>query len=297
MAIPKNVEIAFNEITKPDWVRVLYWTPGTTVPYGQVMAPSGGKSSRPLMRALNAGTTGASEPDWNSVNVGGSVQDGTVTWLRTDATPQAKNLTEAKSVDGLNIHDNYYHRAWAQGQQGYAFTFTSSPSEGPYQRVVNVNLHDNVVADVGSGINASGRDTANDINAQASLLALNTEPYTISPDATSLSVSVNGTTESASIPPGVYSAADLASAIGTQLAPALACALPDATGKVSSLILRATTGDGATCTRTGKSQGAGTSLQIVDTPGNAYSALGFQVGDTACAAIIRVPVPITGADC
>lgn len=72
MAVPTNVEVAYNDVTVDELWRAIKWSPGAAVPYGQVMLPSSGGSI--VVRAMNEGITGSAEPTWSLTALGGANQ-------------------------------------------------------------------------------------------------------------------------------------------------------------------------------------------------------------------------------
>jgi hypothetical protein len=270
-AIPTNIEVAFNEVTKPAWLRYRTWSPGTYYPKGQIIHPTG--SAYPVLRARAAGKTGDQEPVWALAAIGETVTDESIVWERTDVIPQAKNLLEAKAVDGLNLHHNFFHGSWPQGQQGYAVTLTTSTSgAGPSGLIRNVQVENNIFADSASGLLASSSDSHNDPNSIATIMPTNAAPYVFA-SASTLNLSINGGAVTVNIPSGTYSAAQIVSILTPQVAPALVCEVDD------RFVIRARkTADGSGCfVLGGSSSGDGTTITVT----SANTVLGFANGRTA----------------
>ncbi len=281
MAVPTNVEVAYNDVTVDELWRAKKWSAGAAVPYGQVMLPSLGGSI--VLRAINSGVTGSAEPTWSSVVVGATISDGTVTWVRTDTVPQVKNLLESKESDTLTIHHNFFHNVWPQGQQGYAFTFTSSPYAGPAQRVRNTIVEHNLIRDVGNGLNSAGMDTWEDPNGYAGILGGNifpdSSPYVFTAANNTLALTINGTPITITIPPGSYTWNGIVTTLNSLLAPGpgLVCQAD------YGFIIRAMpAGDGGNCGETGRSRGFGTTLTIGNGTANAVLKLTAGAHAEAC---------------
>jgi hypothetical protein len=276
-AQPRDVEIAYNDITKPTWARSIAWTPSTHMSRAQSLHPTAGSS--PPLQAMNAGTTGATEPVWPK-KPGDSVVDGTVTWVVSNGPPQVKNLMEAKAMDSLNVHHNFLHIAYPQGQQGYAFTFSTRTSAGAgggnWSSIKNVTVESNVVTDVGSGINTTGLDDS-DPNSYASVMTANREPYRITPDSNTLLIAVNGgPPQTVRLTPGpVQTAQQIVNDLNAQLKPGIAC-LND-----SRVVIRASDAGPISC-----AYGSGkfsSSLTITTSTKSAYAVLGLSPGAyTSC---------------
>jgi hypothetical protein len=284
MALPTDIEIAYNEVTKPDWVFQRHWTAQTRVVRGQVGAPSDPKTKYPLLLAQQEGETGSAEPDWSQYAEGSTVSDGSVVWKVQYAAnspnkgrPNVKNLFESKSSVNLHIHHNYFHRTWPQGDQAFAFTLTSSSAHGPYQRLLNTNIEYNVIRDVGQGLNSQGYNNWQDPNSNAGILAATmSEPsiYVIDDSTNQFSAVINGSPVNITIPNGTYTRDQMVATLNKLFKEAggngLACPSD------SVFILRAAPDDGSTCRSAGQKRGDGTSIDIGN--GTANSVLGFTAG-------------------
>jgi hypothetical protein len=284
MALPTNVEIAFNEITKPSWVYQRHWTAYTTVVRGQLMAPSNPGLNYPLLIAQNGGTTGDTEPNWTRYAEGAVISDGSVTWKVQYAAndpnksrPNVKNLFESKSSVNLHIHHNYLHRTWPQGDQAFAFTLTSSGSHGPYQRVLNTTIEYNVIRNVGQGLNSQGYNNWEEPNSNAGILAGRYEAphmYAIDPSVNTFSATINGRPVTIVIPSGTYTRDQLVATLNQLFAAAGGVGM--ACPSDYSFILRAAPNDGSTCAVAGSQRGEGTTIDIGN--GTANAVLGFTAG-------------------
>src|SRR5688572_26554398 len=73
---------------------------------------------------------------------------------------QVKNLLELKSARNVVIDGNLFERHWAAAQSGYALLFKPVNQEGgaPWSTVENVRFTNNVVRDIGGGVNINGSD-------------------------------------------------------------------------------------------------------------------------------------------
>jgi hypothetical protein len=283
MALPTNIEIAYNDVTKPSWVYQRHWTAHTTIVRGQLMAPSGVSGNYPLLVAQNEGATGDTEPNWAQYPSDATISDGSITWkVQYSANdpdkgcPNVKNLFESKSSVNLHIHRNYLHRTWPQGDQAFAFTLTSSSSHGPYQRVVNTTIEYNVIRDVGQGLNSQGYNNWAEPNSNAGILAGRYETphtYVIDSSANKFSAVINGKPVDIVIPSGTFTRDELVGALNrlfTEAGAGMVCPSDYA------FILRAAPNDGSTCAVAGSQRGEGTSIDIGN--GTANSVLGFTAG-------------------
>lgn len=187
-----NITLSWNEVSKPKWIYTRNWTATTAVAKGQVFRNAMGTACSTLcVQAQNTGTTGGTEPTWPSL--GGTVVDGGVTWKRTNTEIGAKNGFECKTSDSVTISNNFLHFTWPQGQQGYLFTFTSSPSFSTQAHCNSISISNNYARDIGTILNDSGMDLANDLNAMASVVT-GIGPWTITAATNdTLDMTVNGT--------------------------------------------------------------------------------------------------------
>jgi hypothetical protein len=284
MALPTDIEIAFNDVTKPAWVYQQHWTARTPVARGQLMAPSGASAAYPLVVAQGHGTTGDNEPNWARYGDLATTADGSVTWKVQYAAddpnkskPNVKNLFESKSSVNLHIHHNYLHRTWPQGDQAYAFTLTSSTSHGPFQRVLNTNIEYNVIRDVGQGLNSQGYNNWEEVNSNAGVLAAARnagELYVIDSSTNRFSAVMNGAPVDITIPNGTYNRDQLVAVLNAQFA--AGSKVGKACPSDYVFILRAAPNDGSTCSVAGSQRGEGTSIDIGN--GTANAVLGFTAG-------------------
>ncbi len=282
MAIPTDIELAFNEVTKPAWTYQRHWTAHTTVTAGQTMAPSAPGVNYPFLIAQTAGITGDAEPNWAHYAEGAAISDGSVTWKVQYAAndpnrsrPNIKNLFESKSSVNLYIHHNYLHRTWPQGDQAFAFTLTSSG--GPYQRVVNTRIEYNVIRDVGQGLNSQGYNNWEEPNSNAGILAgryQSPHTYVIDSSTNQFSAVINGKPVNVVIPSGTYTRDQLVATLNQLFAAAGGTGL--ACPSDYSFILRAAPNDGSSCSIAGSQRGEGTSIDIGN--GTANAVLGFTAG-------------------
>jgi hypothetical protein len=270
-AIPVDIEVAFNEVTKPAWMRILSWSGGTWVPRGQSLrSPSG-----IAFQALNSGVTGIFQPQWPSAD-SATVQDGQVTWQVVPTFIAGKNLLESKANDTLNIHHNFFHEAWPQGQQGYAFTFTSRTNAGAgggnWAYIKNITLQNNVIANAGSAINTSGSDGDNDPNASASIMPSNAAPYNITAANNTLLISISGgPAQRIVLTTGpARQAQDIVNDLNAQLTSGLACLEDD------RFVIRASNeGPGACAYELNAAAATLSSVQFLRVANQAYDVLGF----------------------
>jgi hypothetical protein len=272
-AQPADVEIAFNEITKPEWMRVSTWSPRTRVQRGKAMLPV--KGAVIALQARNAGTTGDTEPVWPAA-VGSTVNDGGVVWQVMNGHPAGKNLIEAKAGERIKIHHNFLHNVWPQGQQGYAFTFTSrtntSSGGGNWSFINDVTIENNVITDAGAGINTTGSDGDGDPNAYASIMPARPPPYRIDPEHNRLLISINGeTARLITLTAGpARSAADIIADLRTQLKSGIACVQDD------RFLIRASSDGPGSCKYVLNTAAAQkSSIAFLPLANDAYNVLGF----------------------
>jgi hypothetical protein len=73
---------------------------------------------------------------------------------------QVKNLLELKMGRNVRIDGNLFERHWLGAQSGYAFVFKPSNQNGraPWTTIENIQFTNNVVREVGGGINIHGKD-------------------------------------------------------------------------------------------------------------------------------------------
>lgn len=246
------MEVGFSDITKNLWFYATRWAANTTYPKGTLISQLTGSSV--AMQIQGVCTTGGTEPTWPTF--GGSVVSGTCTLNRIDSVdcvgcfPNIKNGSECKTASSTNIHHNYYHQIWQNGQQGYVFTFTSSQDHKALQGCNNVTIANNYLNYAALVFNSSAMDVSNDNNAIPGVLT-NAGPWTFtgSNNKLSFNFNMNGTVivTNVTLTTGVgRTAAQVAADLNSAFTggPGFACI--DGLGEV--IIRGRFTGDSSTCT-------------------------------------------------